>query len=83
MIIKSDDIKIMGSEPVSGIENCFRGIVREINPSEYGIEVTIEAGEIFYVDLPVCDFKSLQIGESSNVWITFPKEAAVALPGSG
>ncbi len=83
MIIKSDDIKILGSEPVSGMDNCFRGIVREINPSEYGIEVTIEAGEIFYVDLPVCDFKSLQIGESSIVWITFPKEAAVALPGSG
>lgn len=83
LILKSDDIKLMGSEPVSGIDNCFRGIVREINPSEYGMEITIDAGEIFYVDLPVCDFKSLQIRESSNIWITFPKEAVIALPGSG
>jgi molybdate/tungstate transport system ATP-binding protein len=83
MIIKSDDIQIMASEPLSAFENCFRGTVMEINPSEYGMEVTIDAGEIFYVDLPVCDFKSLQIRESSNVWITFSREAALALPGSG
>jgi ABC-type sugar transport system ATPase subunit len=83
MILKSDDIKIIASEPMSGFDNCIRGTVREINPSEYGMEVTIDAGEIFYVDLPVCDFKSLQIRESSIVWITFPKEAAIALPGSG
>ena len=83
MILKSDDIRIMASEPSSGFDNCFRGVIREINPSEYGMEVTIDAGEIFYVDLPVCDFKSLQIRESSDVWITFPKEAAIALPGTG
>jgi molybdate/tungstate transport system ATP-binding protein len=83
MILKSDDIRIMASEPSSGFDNCFTGVIKEINPSEYGMEVTIDAGEIFYVDLPVCDFKSLQIRESSNVWITFPKEAAIALPGSG
>ena len=83
MILKSDDIQIMTSEPMSTFENCFKGKVIEINPSEYGMEVTIDAGEIFYVDLPVCDFKSLQIRESSNVWITFSREAATALPGSG
>jgi ABC-type Fe3+/spermidine/putrescine transport system ATPase subunit len=83
MILKSDDIKIMASEPLSGLDNCFKGVIREINTSEYGMEVTIDAGEFFYVDLPVCDFKSLQIRESSDVWVTFPKEAAIALPGTG
>jgi ABC-type sugar transport system ATPase subunit len=83
IILKSDDIKITVSEPLSGFDNCFRGMIREINPSEYGMEITIDAGEIFHIDLPVCDFKSLQIRESSDVWITFPKEAAIALPGSG
>lgn len=83
MILKSDDIQIMTSEPMSAFENCFRGKIIEINPSEYGMEVTVDAGEIFYVDLPVCDFKSLQIRESSNVWITFSREAATALPGTG
>lgn len=83
IILKSDDIKISNSEPSDGPENCLNGVVREICPSEYGMEVTIDAGDIFYVDLPVCDFKSLQIRESSNIWITFPKEAVIALPGSG
>jgi len=83
IILKSDDIKISNSEPSAGSDNRFNGVVREISPSEYGMEVTIDAGEIFYVDLPVCDFKSLQIRESSNIWITFPKEAVIALPGSG
>jgi molybdate/tungstate transport system ATP-binding protein len=83
LILKSDDIKICTSEPVSVIDNCFKGVIREINPSEYGMEITVDAGEIFYVDLPANDFKLLQINESSNVWLTFPKEAAIALPGTG
>ena len=83
LMVKSDDIKISSSEPLNGFENCFKGVVREINPSEYGIEITVDAGEIFYVDLPVNDFKSLQIQESSDVWITFQKEAAIALLGTG
>lgn len=83
IILKSDDIKISDSKPDPGSDNCFRGVVREINPSEYGMEIMVDAGEIFYVDLPVNDFKSMQIRESSGVWITFPGEAAVVLPGSG
>jgi len=83
IILKSDDIKISDSKPDPGSDNCFRGVVREINPSEYGMEIMVDAGEIFYVDLPVNDFKSMQIRESSGVWITFPGEAAVVLPGTG
>jgi ABC-type Fe3+/spermidine/putrescine transport system ATPase subunit len=83
IILKSEDIKITDSEPLPGFDNCFRGVIKEINPSEYGMEIAVDAGEIFYVDLPVNDFKSLQIRESSVVWITFPKEAAIALPGTG
>jgi hypothetical protein len=47
------------------------------------MEILKDSGEIFYVDLPVCDFRSLQIRESSDVWITFKKEALIALSGSG
>jgi molybdate/tungstate transport system ATP-binding protein len=83
LIIKSDDIKISNSEPVNESDNCFKGVIREVNPSEYGTEITVDAGEIFYVDLPANDFKSLKAGVSSSVWITFPREAAVALPGNG
>jgi ABC-type Fe3+/spermidine/putrescine transport system ATPase subunit len=81
LIIKSDNIRIHGSEPESDFDNCFKGTVREINPSEYGMEVTVDAGEPFYIDLSLNDFKLLSIKESSDVWITFSKDAAVILPG--
>jgi ABC-type sugar transport system ATPase subunit len=82
-IIRSDNIKISVEQPGEGSENCIKGIIAEINQSEYGMEITIDAGEIFYVDLPVNDFKRLQLNETSEVWITFAGEAVVALPGTG
>jgi len=83
IILKSSDIKIVTSEPVERFDNSFRGTVLEINPSEYGMEVTVDAGETFYACLPVDEFKLLQIRESSTVWITFSRSSAIALPGSG
>jgi len=83
MILKSDDIKISNSEPSAGSDNCIKGVIKEINPSEYGMEVMVDAGETFFVDLPVNDFRLLQVKELSPVWMTFPKEAAIALPGAG
>jgi ABC-type sugar transport system ATPase subunit len=83
ILLKSDDIKISGTEPSKCIDNCVKGVIREINPSEYGIEIMVDAGEIFYVDLTVNEFKLLHINELSNVWLTFSKEAAIALPGTG
>lgn len=83
VIIKSDDIKISNSIPNNGFDNCFKGVIREINPSEFGMEITVEAGATFYVDLPINDYKLLQIMEQSDVWISFPKEAAIFLPENG
>jgi len=83
MILKGNDIKISNSEPSAVSDNSFRGIVREINPSEYGMEIMVDAGETFFLDLPVRDFSLLQLKELSPVWITFTKEAPIALPGTG
>jgi len=83
LVLKSENIQTSGSKPVSGPDNCFKGVVREINPSGSGMEITVDAGEIFYVDMSVKDFKLLQINELSEIWVTFATEAAVALPGGG
>jgi molybdate/tungstate transport system ATP-binding protein len=82
MIIRSDSITIHNEKPDGVYENCFKGTVREINSSEYGMEITMDAGEIFYVDITSHEFKSLNINEMSEAWISFPAEAGVALPGS-
>ena len=82
MILRSDAIKIHNYEPSHEQENCFKGIVREINSSEYGIEIMVDAGEVFYVDISMSDFKNLNFKEMSEAWITFPAEAGIALQGS-
>jgi molybdate/tungstate transport system ATP-binding protein len=82
MIIRGDSIEIHNTEPSNHPANCFKGTVREIFPSEYGMEVTVEAGEKFYVDISSESYMQLQISELSEVWITFSKEAGIALRGS-
>jgi molybdate/tungstate transport system ATP-binding protein len=82
LIMRSEAIKIHKTEPSITIENCFKGIIRDILPSEYGMEIIVDAGEKFYVDISADDFKLLQINELSDVWITFAPEAGIALEGN-
>lgn len=83
MILRSDDITISVDTPVSHSVNTFRGIIMETLPSEYGVEITVEAGEIFYIDVSADTFKNHKLQEMKEVWISFPPEAGIALPGSG
>jgi molybdate/tungstate transport system ATP-binding protein len=82
LILRSDDIRISGLQPASDTVNCFKGIVREILPSEYGMEIAVNAGEIFFIDMTSEAYKIQPVTESSEVWISFPAEAGVALQGS-
>lgn len=82
LLIRSDDIKIAKTIPSSHSGNCFKGVVREILPSEYGMEITVDAGEIFYVDISSDTFRQQPLCELSDVWLTFPPEAGIALQGT-
>jgi len=82
MILRSDAISIHREEPKTEYENRIRGVVMEINSSEFGMEIMVDAGEKFYVDLSVNDFKNLNISEKSEAWITFPAKAGIVLQGS-
>ncbi len=82
LILRSDDIKISRELPEIRPENCFRGVVREILPCEYGMEIAVDAGELFYVDVSSDTFKQQPVKELSEVWITFSPEAGVALQGA-
>ena len=83
LLLRSDDIKISHEMPSFNTGNCYKGIVKEILPSEYGVEITVDAGEIFYVDVSADTFKQQPVIESSEVWISFPAEAGIALQGTG
>jgi len=82
LIIRSDDIKISRFVPESPLANCFKGIVREILRSEYGMEIAVDAGETFYVDVSADTFRQQPLMEFSEVWISFSAEAGIVLPGT-
>ena len=82
LIIRSDDIKISDSRPFSGQGNCFRGKVTDILPSEYGMEISIDAGETYFVDISADTFRKNPVMVSSDVWISFSPDACIALEGS-
>jgi ABC-type sugar transport system ATPase subunit len=83
LIVRSDAVKIHSSEPSGENENCFKGIIKEIVPSESGMELLVDAGDRFYVDISVNEFKMLNLNELTDVWITFPPEAGIVLQGTG
>ena len=82
LILRSDDIKLSYQMPSLSSCNCFKGIVREILPSEYGMEITVDAGEIFYVDISADTFRQEPLTELSEVWLSFKPEAGIALHGT-
>ncbi len=81
LIVRSEDIRITANRPEDASLNSFRGMITEILPSEYGVEVSVEAGETFYVDLSSDIFRQQPLQELSEVWINFPPAAGVALEG--
>ncbi len=83
LIIRSDDIKISSAMPDIRSVNCFKGRVVEILQSEYGMEISVDAGETFFVNISADTFKQQPLSELSEVWISFSREAGVALEGSG
>ncbi len=82
MIIRGEDIKVFNEKPPGKHDNCFIGTVRDAIPSEYGMEIMVDAGEKFFIDLSQDTYKGLKISELSGVWITFPTKAGIILPGS-
>ena len=82
VILKSDEIKIHDSVPLLPYENCIKGIVKEVNPSEFGMEITLDAGEIFFIDVTRSEFKMMELKESSEAWITFNTDSARFLSGT-
>jgi ABC-type Fe3+/spermidine/putrescine transport system ATPase subunit len=82
LILRSDDIFITSEPPGTQTINTFKGKITEILPSEYGVEITVDAGEIFYVDLSADTYKNHTLKELSEVWINFAPGSGIALPGN-
>jgi ABC-type Fe3+/spermidine/putrescine transport system ATPase subunit len=82
LLVKSDSIVLTNEIREDKGLNSIKGKITEIIPSESGMEVTIDAGDLFYVKIHSSDMEKLRLIESQEVWINFPREAVVVLKGT-
>lgn len=82
IILRSDDIQVFREEPVNTYANILRGKISEVIPSDYGMEIIVDAGEKFYIDVTNDNFSKQHLCEQSDVWIAFSSESLIALQGS-
>jgi ABC-type sugar transport system ATPase subunit len=82
LLVKSESIEVSNEMPEDNNLNSFRGKVTEIIPSQFGMEVTIDAGDLFYVNILSSDIGKLNLFEGKEVWINFASEDIVVLSGN-
>jgi len=82
LLIKSDSIVLTNEKPVDSDFNTIKGKIIEIIPSEFGMEVTIDAGDLFYVNILTSDLRKLRLIEEKEVWMSFSSKAIVVLSGT-
>jgi molybdate/tungstate transport system ATP-binding protein len=83
VIVRSDDIKVTLDEQENDTLNCFKAVIKDIMPTEYGVEIEADAGETFFIDMAGDTFRQNTFYLHKEIWISFPPEVCVALEGSG
>lgn len=81
VILKSEDILLSRTKPEDLSLNFFKSRVEEIIPSEYGMELILNAGDIFYANISKIEFQRLSVDENEEIWISFPIGAAIVING--
>jgi molybdate/tungstate transport system ATP-binding protein len=79
LLIKGDAIILSNEIPVDNEQNVIKGKITEIIPSEFGIEVTIDAGDLFFINVQSSDIGKLNLFEEKEVWVSFSSKAIVVL----
>jgi ABC-type Fe3+/spermidine/putrescine transport system ATPase subunit len=81
IIIKSDSITLTRKMPEDKKLNIIKGRISEIIPSEFGMEITLDAGDLFYVNMLASGFETQRFVEGEEAWMSFPSKAIIALKG--
>lgn len=82
LLIKNDSLILHNENPSDNELNAIKGKVAEIIPSEYGMEVTVDAGELFYINILSTDMTKLNLSENKEVWVSFPIKDIVVINGN-
>jgi ABC-type sugar transport system ATPase subunit len=81
LILKSDAIKLSRKMPEDPSLNVFKSRIEEIIPSEYGMEITLNSGELFHAVVLKDDYEGLNVMENEEIWTSFPVSAAIVING--
>ncbi len=73
VMLKSEDITLSFDKP-SFEDNCWEGLVTEINRAENGYEVYVKAGETFYVTLAGQIMTETGLKEGDKIYLNFVSE---------
>jgi len=76
-VLKSDDIKLTREQPPDSGNNLVKCRVEEIIRTEFGFELSLNAGDIFYANLITSEFNRLGIAENDKVWISFSPDSLI------
>ena len=82
LLIRNDSIALNFNMSDDNKINSIKGIVTEIIPSQFGLEVTIDAGDLFYVNMVASDATKNKLVENKEVWLNFPSDAIVIIDGN-
>ena len=82
LLIKNDSIVLSNELPSNKELNIFKGKITEIIPSEFGKEVIIDAGELFYANTLASEMEKLGLREGNEVWMSFSCKDIVVINGN-
>jgi molybdate/tungstate transport system ATP-binding protein len=80
-ILRNESIRVSVEPPVEKTANLFRGVIAEVIPAEYGMELEIDAGDRFFVTVPVKEFSDMNLKIGDQIWISFMPESVVVITG--
>lgn len=70
IMIRNESIDITGKPP-AGRDNIIKGVVAELNRSEFGYEAYVDAGETFYVNFSEKEFREMNLKIGQEVYLSF------------
>jgi molybdopterin-binding protein len=82
LLIKNDSIVLSNGLPSDKELNIIKGKITEIIPSQFGKEVIIDAGELFYVNALAAEIENLRLREGNEVWMSFSCKDIVIVKGN-
>lgn len=80
IILRNEDIFISAEKPDTSARNTFEGVVIDIIPQKLGIEVVIDAREIFSALITKVSAESMGIKIGSKIWIGFKASSVKFIP---